>query len=219
MARKSPKKKIIIIGGGGHARVLRDILGLQNVAILGFMELKETEGMGVKYLGHDSMIKRYPPGSVILVNGIGSIKPPYERREVYERFKRLGYAFLSVVHPKAIVASKVKLGEGVQIMGGVVINTGTVIKDNVIVNTSSSVDHDCSIGAHTHIAPGVTLSGDVTIGECCHVGTGAKIIQGVTVEDEAFIIAGAVIIQTVWSDEKADGIYYRANLPTPLSLE
>lgn len=189
--------KIILIGGGGHARVLLEILQLNKVSILGFTDVTKTEGVEISYLGDDDILKNYSSTEVQLVNGIGSVKRPEKRREIYERFKSLGYQFFSVIHPMTIISSKVKLGEGVQVMSGAVINPHTVLKENVIINTSSSVDHDCVVGAHTHVAPGVTVSGGVSIGQGCHIGSGATIIQGITIGDDVLIGAGAIITRDI----------------------
>ncbi len=186
--------KLIIIGGGGHSRVLADILKeMGSREVIGFTDSTAREVPGVGYIGDDGEIEKYKIDKVQLVNGVGSVRRPERRQEVYGKFKSLGYRFFSVIHPRSIISSRVHLGEGVQIMGGVVINTGAQIEENVIINTSASVDHDCIIGAHSHIAPGVTLCGEVKIGRGCHIGTGSKIIQGVTIGDDVLVAAGEVI--------------------------
>lgn len=187
-------RKLILIGGGGHARVLKDTLDMfSHYEILGFTDIKAVRNLGVPYLGDDRIIKKFSKKDILLVNGIGSVKLPLQRREIYERFKKQGYRFLEVIHPHAYVSSKAKISQGVQIMAGVVINTGAVIGEDAIINTSSSVDHDCRIGKHSHIAPGVTLCGAVRIGECCLVGTGAKIIQGISIGSRVLVPAGEII--------------------------
>lgn len=188
-------KKIVFIGGGGHAKVLLDIVRMNGGDILGFVDAQKTD-FPEKYLGNDEVLaeKKYSSEEIILVNGVGSVKRPERRQEVFEHFKLLNYQFLSVVHPRAIVSESAKLGEGVQIMANGVVNPGAHIGDDVIINTSASVDHDCRIGAHSHIAPGVTLSGNVNIGYGCHLGTGAKVIQGITIGDKILIAAGEIVI-------------------------
>ena len=190
--------KIIIIGSGGHARVLKDILDIsKEVSILGFTDLEETEFKGVKYLGDDSAIKDYAAEHILLLNGIGSIARPVLRQQVYDKFRNLGYRFFSAIHPQAVISARARLAEGVQIMAGVVVNTGVSLAENVIVNTLSSVDHDCRIGAHVHIAPGVTISGGVKIDKGCHIGTGSVIIQGKNIGANVLIGAGSVVTKDV----------------------
>ena len=197
---------IIIIGGGGHARVLVDTIEfLRDVYVLGYTDVEEKKHQKLNYLGCDEVIRQYSVKEVFLVNGIGSVSLPMERKEVYEKFKQMGYSFYSVIHPKAIISTNVALSEGVQVMAGAVINVGTMVGENTIINTSASIDHDCKIGSHCHIAPGVTLSGNVIIGSSCHVGTGATIIQNITIGASSLIGAGAVVIRNISHNVKAYG--------------
>lgn len=194
MEKKYIMDKLIIIGGGGHARVLSDILEETGFCdVIGFTDVMSREVPGVEYIGDDGEVEKHATDKVRLVNGIGSVRRPQHRQEVYEKFKSLGYRFFSVIHPRADLSSRISLGEGVQILRGVVINAGTTIEENVIINTSTSVDHDCVIGAHSHIAPGVILCGEVKIGRGCHIGTGVKIIQGIAIGDNVLIGAGETV--------------------------
>lgn len=194
-------RPVIVIGGGGHAKVIIDALMLCSVRVLGITEadpLKQGETLlGLPVVGSDEEILRYVPEAVRLVVGFGSVSVPSARRRLFEEFKVKGYDFASVVHPSAVVASDVVVGEGAQIMAGVVIQTGTKVGINSIVNTKVSVDHDCILGDHVHLAPGVTLSGGVRVGAGVHVGSGATVIQGVSIGDGALIGAGSLVLRDV----------------------
>lgn len=203
------EKPVIIIGNGGHAKVLVDCLRLKNVNIIGMLDKCPSSGIEVTdipILGDDCAIFDYPSDAVELVSGIGSIGNTGLRTDIFNRFKNLGYSFRSVIHPNAIVSENCYLGEGIQIMAGAVINTGTQIAADTIVNTGAVIDHDCKIGSHVHIAPGVTISGGVRIGDGSHIGTGATIIQGVTIGERALIAAGAVVISDIASGSKVVGV-------------
>ncbi len=206
-------KPVIIVGAGGHARVLLDSLRLQKVKVLGALDkrsgnLDAIEGLPL--LGDDSVIVKYPPDEVDLVNGLGSVGDTSLRRGIFEKFKNLGYRFRSVIHPAAIVAENCVLGEGVQVMAGAVINTGTCIAADAIINTGAVIDHECSIGRHVHIAPGVTISGGVQVGDGSHIGTGATVIQGGSIGELALVGAGAVVIGDVASGSKVVGVPAKA---------
>jgi sugar O-acyltransferase (sialic acid O-acetyltransferase NeuD family) len=199
---------VIIIGGGGHAKVLVDVLKLQGTKLLGYTDpsARSEPALGLPYLGTDDELRSYPPPGVRLVNGVGSVRPASNRRGVFESLKTKGYRFASVVHPSAVIASDVQLAEGVQVMAGAVIQPGSRIGTNSIVNTGAIVDHDCQIGAHVHVAPGVVLSGEVRLGEETHIGTGAAIIQGIAVGDRSLVGAGAVVVRDVPSDVTVRGV-------------
>jgi sugar O-acyltransferase (sialic acid O-acetyltransferase NeuD family) len=198
------KLPVIVIGGGGHAKVLIDALRLKGIKIIGITEVAPDligkQILGITVIGNDEVITAYKSTDLELVNGIGSIGLPLKRKFLFEKFKNLEFVFTSVIHPSAVVASDVFIGEGTQIMAGVVVQTGSKIGCNSIINTKVSVDHDCIIGDHVHLAPGVTLSGDVKVGNGAHVGIGVNIIQGVKVGRSAIVGAGALVLDDV-SDE------------------
>lgn len=198
---------VIIIGNGGHASVLTEILVATNREILGFTALSEEENQfGLRYLGLDQCILNFEPNSIELVLGIGTVNVSNIRANIFSFFKNKGYKFANVVHPSTIISPSVKLGEGVQIMAGTVLQTNVSIADNTIVNTSSLLDHDCFICEHVHIAPGCMLSGSVYVGKGSHIGTGTTVIQGIKIGDYCLVGAGSVVLGSLNDYQKAYGV-------------
>lgn len=199
-------KSVIVIGGGGHARVVMDVLHLRAIPVIGICDPALVRGSvgpyGFPVLGDDEAVASYSPAQVELANGVGSTQSTQMRRQVYETFSARGYRFVEIVHPSAIIAGDVKLGEGAQIMAGAILQTGTAVECNAIVNTGARVDHDCHIGDHVHIAPGVTLSGAVFVGEGSHIGVAAAIIQSVKLGRNCLIGAGTVVTRNVPDDTR-----------------
>ena len=195
--------QLVIIGAGGHARVLVEALGSRRSEIIGFVTSvpESASGVmtGIPRLGDDRDLLARGSGGLSLINGIGSIGDPQRHRTVFEDFAKAGFAFATIVHPTAIIASDVVLGTGAQIMAGCVLQPGVRVGSNAIVNTGAIIDHDSVIGDHAHIAPGATLSGHVDVGSSSHVGTGAAIIQGIRIGAGALIAAGAVVAADVAS--------------------
>ena len=204
------RRPVIILGGGGHAKVAIGALLAAGVPILGIADpdpsLTGRTVLGVPFLGDDEAVLAHPPGTVELVVGLGSTGLPEKRASLFEAFKKRGYSFASVISPSAVVGVEVVLLEGAQVMAGAVIQPGTTIGRNAIVNTRASVDHDCVIGAHTHIAPGVTLSGFVHVGEGSLIGTGASVIQGIHIGKGCLVGAGSVVLQDLPDGTKAWGV-------------
>lgn len=188
---------VIVIGGGGHAVVVIDTLRLVGSEILGVCDPALTPGSdsvcGVPVIGDDEAIMARPVGDVRLANAVGSTRSTAARAEIFKRFRSQGYRFLTILHPSATLASRIALGEGVQVMAGAVVQPGVSLGDNVLINTSASVDHDCRLADHVHIAPGATLSGGVVLEEGVHVGTGAAVIQSVRIGRGGLIAAGAIV--------------------------
>jgi UDP-perosamine 4-acetyltransferase len=200
-------RPIIIIGNGGHASVLTEILLAQKQMIIGFTAPTiEVNAFDLAYLGTDEIIADYNPSDIELVLAIGSIKPSPLRENIFNTFTQKKYQFKSVIHPSAIIAPSVQLGQGVQIMAGTIIQTNTIIADNSIINTGALIDHDCQIGSHIHIAPGTKISGSVHIHKGTHIGTGATIIQGIHIGSNCLIGAGAVVVNNITNGIKAVGV-------------
>ena len=208
------KRPILLLGAGGHARVVLDMIRLRGLEIRGVISPDVPAGTsfhGITIHGDDAWVLDHcPPETVHLVNGIGSIGSPVRRKAVYEHFKARGYRFAAVVHPSAVVAGDAVLGEGSQVMAGAVIQPGAVIGENTIINTRASIDHDCRIGPHVHIAPGVTISGEVRIDQGTHVGTGASVIQGRHIREESLVGAGSVVVRDVGEQLLVVGVPARA---------
>lgn len=212
-------KPFVIIGGGGHARVLVSLLRELEPSkiILGFTDVAAPMADAgipeLNYLGDDVFLtKTHDADSVSLVNGIGSVKDLTLRERLYILFKSRDYSFPPLIHPGAIIAQDVFLGEGCQIMAGAILQPGSRVGNNSIINTGAIIDHDCRIGAHSHIAPGCTISGGVTVGDCSHIGTGATLIQGLTIGQKSLVAAGSVVIRNVKENSIVMGIPAREKI-------
>lgn len=197
--RELASPPVIVIGGGGHAKVLISTLLLLKRKILGYVDVNSSLPalLGVMNLGDDSVLLQHSPRGVRLMNGVGSGCSTQLHQSVFEKFAEKGYIFETVVHPTAFVASDVEIEDGAQVMAAAVVQTGVRLGRNVIVNTSASVDHDCLIESHAHIAPGVTLSGGVRVGLGSHIGAGSCVIQGIAIGCRSIVGAGAVVIHDV----------------------
>lgn len=207
-------KPVIILGAGGHAKVLIEMMQLQSMDIIGIIDKDETfkgeQVLGVPVLGDETVLDQYNSHRIDLVNGIGSTQSLLLRRSIYEKFSGKGFHFKTICHPLAIISHYAKLDDGVQIMAGAIIQPGCMIGDNTIINTGARIDHDCNIHAHVHVAPGATISGGVHIFENTHIGTGATIIQGIRIASGALIAAGAVVVNDIDDGQVVMGIPAKA---------
>jgi UDP-perosamine 4-acetyltransferase len=192
---------LIVLGAGGHAKVLIEALRLAGRRVLFAVDVDaarhgQSVG-GVPIRGDDDVVLAHPRGEVLLVHGLGSTRQCEDRGRLFDRMKQHGYGFARVLHPAAILSPSASLAEGAQILAGAVVQTDCVLEANVIVNTNASVDHDCRIGRHSHVGPGVAMSGGVCVGERTHIGVGATIVQGLTIGSGVLVAAGAVVVSDV----------------------
>jgi len=189
--------KIVIIGGGGHARVVADILrSMDGMEPLGFITSDLPPGssgpMGLPVLGGDDAV-----GSIAHDGLVVAVGDNATRERLFTRFAAQGETLVSAIHPSAVLAQDVVLGCGCMVCAGAIVNTGAEIGDNVILNTGSVTDHDCRIGDHSHVAPGAKLAGAVRIGVGVLVGLGAAVLPGVVMGERAVAGAGAVVLGDV----------------------
>ncbi|MFD1179408.1 acetyltransferase [Paenibacillus puldeungensis] len=191
-------EKIIIIGGGGHAKVVIDILqSMETYDIVGFTDNDDQHLSlcGIPYLGNDAILP------ALLEKGITkfcvAIGDNRLRKKLFHNLVTSGFKPASAISPFAYVSHHAKIGRGVVILPGAVVNSCATIEDNVIINTLSGVDHDCIIYSHAHIAPGASLTGNVTVGEGAFLGAGSKVIPGIEVGEWSIIGAGSVVLSNV----------------------
>lgn len=196
----SPNLPVIILGGGGHARVLADALQNTGHPVLGYCspEPRPPLASGIDWLGDDEIITRHDASQVRLINGIGSVGQTRLRRKLFEHWCGQGYGFASVRHASNITAAlDVELGQGCLLLAGSLLGPGVMLGDNVLINSRAVVEHDCQIGAHSHVATGAILCGGCSIGSDVHIGAGAVVIQGISVGSGAIIAAGSVVTKNV----------------------
>jgi sugar O-acyltransferase (sialic acid O-acetyltransferase NeuD family) len=195
-------KDYIMIGCGGHAGVLLDILSMLDISVSSYVSPEEATNHSnfskLNWIKDDSYALNLDPSSVVFINGIGSLPGnSNNRKEVFELYKQHNHTFLSIESPHSSTSSSCVMGEGVQISSAASIQVNTIIGENVIVNSGALIDHDCSIGSHTHVSPGATICGNVSIGSGTHIGAGATIIQDIDIGNNCVIGAGATVTKSV----------------------
>jgi UDP-perosamine 4-acetyltransferase len=195
------KKKIILIGGGGHCKVVISILKkLDKFEIAGIVDNYKAESFisGIKIIGTDDDLRGiYKSGLHYALITVGSTKDNTKRYRLFNMAKEIGYKFPVIISPEAIVNKSVRMDEGTVIMPGCIVNIESSIGKNCIINTGGIIEHNCKIGNHCHIAPGVHISGAVNIGELSFIGIGVTIIQGIKIGKNVTIGAGSVVIEDI----------------------
>ena len=186
--------KTLLIGAGGHARVVVDALLSTGVDPSQLAVADEDAGKaGSDILGIP--VALYGPavasarGFHICIGNNGV------RRRLFDALP-IDRA-VSVIHPAASVSSYAEIGPGSFIAASAVVAPCARLGVSCIVNHGAVVDHDCQIGAHSHIAPGATLAGNCHLGSGVLVGAGARVLPGVKIGDNAVVGAGAVVTRDV----------------------
>lgn len=197
---------VLILGAGGHGKVVADILARCGISIYGFLDdnplIWGTQILGFKVLGGIDEYQKWDCTGLVI--GVGSNRV---RLAIVRRLgKQADKLWINAAHPSAVISPSASIGRGVVIAAQAVVNPETQIGDFVIINTSATVDHDCVVNDFAHIAPGSHLAGNVTIGEGVLIGIGAHVIPGRSIGDWAVIGAGATVVHNVPEQVIAKGI-------------
>lgn len=181
---KKSTKRIIIIGAGGHAKVIADIIKANEDELIGFLDDDETKST----LGRIRDYIKYPDCHFVV--GIGNIK-------IRKELSTLPVKWHTAIHPSAVISDSVTVAEGTVIMPNVVINSKTIVGRHCIINTSAVVEHDNIIGDYSHISAGVKLGGTVSVGNSTWIDIGAVVKNNILIADNVIVSAGAVVVRDI----------------------
>jgi sugar O-acyltransferase (sialic acid O-acetyltransferase NeuD family) len=204
------KKKLILIGGGGHGKSLIDsIRSTKEYEIIGILDQNKNANstvLQIPVLGGDELLSiLYQQGIRYGVIGVGSLGDPEPRIRIYEALKYAGLVLPNIVDKNAVISPEVQMGEGNFIGKGAIIGAGAILGTGCIVNTGAILEHDTIIGNFVHIAPGSILCGNVRVGDNTHIGAGTTVIQSITIGSNSMIGAGSLVLTDISSNTLAYG--------------
>lgn len=197
---------LVLIGGGGHAKVLIAIVKkLDTYWIIGYTD-QEDRGLvsDVPFVGSDKNLSGLADcGQLAVVLGVGQVGLGEARCELFARIQAPHLHFPAIVSPDAIVNQGVSIGDGTVVMDGAVINSDARIGCGAIVNTNTTIEHDVVLADWVHIGPGAVISGGAAIGRFSMIGAGATVIEGIHIADRCMVGAGAAVV----NDLTEPGVY------------
>lgn len=200
------KRKVVVIGAGGHAKVCIDILMMMGEEIAYCLADSKSDDfhMGIPVLVGDRYLR------ILRNKGFSrafiAIGANDTRSALAEKCIEQGYTLINAISPRSYISRYSKLGKGVAVMPGAIINTDVVIEDVAIINTGATIDHDCNIGKAVHVGPQCALAGNVTVGTGTLIGIGAVIIPNITIESGVTVGAGSVVIDHIPANSKVVGV-------------
>ena len=199
MINVSNEKPVIMIGSGGHAAVLAEILMRQNYKIIAVCSLDEIHRKdifnGIKHLHSNSEVLEYDNKNVQLINGLGMMPHTNQRLKVIQYFESFDYSFGSVLDENAFISKYSQINNGVQILANAIVQTGSVLGSHTIINSGAIVEHDCNLGDSNHLATGSKLCGEVQTGNNVFIGAGASVIQNIKIGNNCLIAAGSILTE------------------------
>lgn len=197
-------KKVVILGAGGHAKSIADIILKSGDEVVGFLDDNVDKGTtiikskNIKVIGKvEDAVELSQNKDISFIIGIGNNKV---REKIATKYDLNYY---TAIHPTSVIAEDVQIGEGTAIMANAVINVSSKIGKHCIVNTGVIVEHDNVIEDYVHLSPSATLSGTVTVGKYTHLGTGVKVKNNIYIASNVIVGIGGVVVK----DIKCSGIY------------
>jgi UDP-perosamine 4-acetyltransferase len=193
----SREDTIVVVGGGGHARVVMEVLLAAGWRVAGYTDPGGGGSFnGLPCLGDDSALPALAGRFRYAIVALGDNAL---RGRLALRVTELGFELGNAIDPSARISPTATLGRGIAIMPNAVLNAGTVVLDDAIINTAATVDHDCHLGRDVHVAPGAHLAGYVTVEDGALIGVGATVGRGrpVRVGAGAVVGSGAVVVHGV----------------------
>ena len=193
---KEIHEKLLIIGAGGHGKVVADIaLQTKRYKKIGFLDDDETlqDILGIRVEGKSEKALEHIEAADIFV-AVGNTEI---RKNIQSQLMERGAVIPTLIHPNVVIGKNVRIGEGTVIMSGAVINPDSRIGRGCIINTCASVDHDCRIGNYVHVSVGAHLCGTVTIGEGTWVGAGVMVSNNIDICEGCMVGTGAVVVKTI----------------------
>lgn len=190
-SKRTDMTNVVIIGSGGHAKVVADIIRSNGDRIAGFLDSIYPDGKIFDYtvLGPEDEYTKYEDCSFIVAVGDTAA-----RERISKKLKNVKW--YTAIHPSAIVSDlDVVIGEGSVVCANAVINPSAKIGKHCIINTGACVEHDCKIGDFSHVSVGTKLAGKVCVGERNWIGIGAAVREKISICNDCIVGAGAVVVK------------------------
>ena len=184
--------RLIIIGAGGHGKVIADNAIKNGYTDICFVDDHATGTcMGFPIVGTGADVSSLDNGKTDFIIGVGNNEIRKRIAEAHD------VNWVTLVHPSAQIGVCVSIGKGTVVMAGAIINPCASIGEHCIINTGAIVEHDNVIGDYAHISPNVALGGTVRVGDLTHVGIGAVVRNNIRICGMSTIGAGAVVVKDI----------------------
>jgi UDP-perosamine 4-acetyltransferase len=206
VATDEEKRHILIIGGGGYAREIINIIQKnKSYTIIGYSDpVDRGDLLGVSYLGNDESIEKYRERARYAVLGIGQLQDPTQKRAVLEKYRGYEFEFPTIISSSASVGADVEIGVGTIVRDHSVISVSCVLGKFSTISLNTSVGCNTKIGDYTNVSLGTNIGINVTIGNQVLVGVGSTVMNNIVVSDSCLIGAGSLVL----SDCKKAGLYF-----------
>jgi UDP-N-acetylbacillosamine N-acetyltransferase len=195
------QKKVVLWGAANHALVVADVIRSQaEYELVGFLddinpERRDEPFCGAVVLGGREQLELLKARNVShIMMAFGNNRA---RLTIAAIVRAKGYQLATALHPRAVIASSVRIGAGTAVMGGAVINPGATVGENAIINTGAIVEHGCNIHDGALVNAGTLLAGNVVVGSAATIEIGTIVCANLKIGADAVVGAGSVVLKDV----------------------
>ena len=193
------KKKIIIVGAGGHAESCIDLVENNKIfSIKCLVGLKNERNKILlkkyKVTHSDNDLKSLSKKIPYALIGIGQIKSSSLRVKLFKKLKKLGFKLPTIISPNSVVSKHSSIGEGTVVMPGAIIGPNVIIGKNCIINSKALIEHGTIIKDNCHVATAAIINSGVRVGAQSFIGSNSTIKQSVKLKSFSFVKMNARII-------------------------
>lgn len=191
------KKKIILIGGGGHCKACIDVIECtEEYEVDGILDVNNLVGkrvLGYPIIGTEDNIKELVADKKNFLITVGHVKSNEIRKKIYHKLVSANAILAKVISPRSYVSKHSIIHDGTIIMHDSIVNANVSIGKNCIINTKSIIEHDVTIKDHCHISTGAIINGGAIINSDCFIGSNATTQESINLNQNSFIKAGTVV--------------------------
>ncbi|MBC2179899.1 hypothetical protein HCJ82_07045 [Listeria booriae] len=201
--KKASVESLIIIGDGGHSKMVQNIVresGTYQLTEVWDDKYREPVARdGVVYTSLDGQLQGLTQmdadATFFVAIGDNDI-----RKKIARTLALAGKKFAVIIHPTAFVEATVEIGEGSLVMAGSIVQANTVLGKHVIVNSGATVEHDISVGNFVHFAPGSVVTGGCTVADNVLVGAGSVVVSNISIGANVVVGAGSTLTRNIESN-------------------
>jgi sugar O-acyltransferase (sialic acid O-acetyltransferase NeuD family) len=187
-------KPLLLIGCGGHARSLIDLIestGQWHIhGLVGLPEQIGSSVLGYPVTGSDADLLSLREVCSAAVLAIGQLPDPAPRQRLAAQLEQLRFHCPVLISSHAVVSRHAQLGPGTTVGHGAIVNAAVVVGAHCILNSGALLEHDVQIGDHCHISTGALVNGGVRVGSSSFIGSGTMIREGLALPEQTVIGAG-----------------------------
>ena len=182
--------RILLVGAGGHARALVEILRRQGHEIAVYCAPVPSAWLpDVPHVADDGAARGLSLDALVM--GLGGTDPAalQGRLDLLLAYLSDGWQAPAIRHGAATIAEDAVLGPAATVLAGAIVQPAAKIAEGAIVNSGAIVEHDSEIGAGSHVAPGAIVLGGARVGSAALIGAGAVVLPGARVPDRGLVPA------------------------------